>query len=88
MFSIVRNSMAAFAATGFVLAAGAGVAAAQLPPSNAPAMLPFPGDGNSFNAGVGGAIVGPISTPGIHAGPGGVDFGGGAGIGQGLPTPF
>ncbi|MFD4295531.1 hypothetical protein ACFWPA_09880 [Rhodococcus sp. NPDC058505] len=83
MFSTnVRRSITAIAATGFLLSAGAGVAAAQLPSGIGGQGLPFPGDGNSFNAGVGGAAVGPIATPGIQAGPGGIGFGGG-----GTPAP-
>lgn len=91
-----RHTLAALAAAGLLLAAGAGIAAADTPTagtaaSNAAAQttpdgrggLPFPGGGDSFNAGIGRTEVGPVSTPDIHAGPDGVRFGG-----SGLPVPF
>ncbi|MFD4183526.1 hypothetical protein [Rhodococcus sp. NPDC058514] len=60
----VRNRTAtALVAAAFVLTAGAGVASAVIP-------------SDSFNATVGSANLGPLSTPGVGAHPSGVDLGG------------
>lgn len=80
----IRRTFTAVAATGLLLSAGAGIAAAQTPPPSDQHGFQFPGGGNSGNVAIGGANVGPIATGGINAGPGGVGLGG-PGLGLGLP---
>lgn len=66
---IMNRTAAALAAGAFLLAAGSGIAVAQ-DNSGTPDLA------SSFNAIIGGATVGPLSVPGVTAGPSGANVGG------------
>ncbi|MFC9765505.1 hypothetical protein [Rhodococcus jostii] len=77
--TFMNRTATTFLAAAFVLAAGAGIASAQS--NGGSAIAPDP----SFSANIGGAAVGPLSVPGVQAGPSGVDVGG---LRVPAPTPF
>lgn len=77
--TFMNRTATTFLAAVFVIAAGAGIASAESNGGSANAPDP------SFSATIGGASVGPLSVPGVQAGPGGVDVGG---LRVPTPAPF